>query len=309
MKIINHIEEVHPQYPNPVIAIGVFDGVHRGHQELIRRAVRRARAVKGTAVVLTFWPHPVQVLKPEIHLPLLTSLPHRLQLIEALGVDLCVIIPFTRAFSQLSPQQFIEKYLIKRFKPKDIFVGYDFRFGKNRTGDMKIFRAMGKDHGFHVTTIEAIKGQQSVISSTHIRELIATGQLRRAGQLLGRPVSLMGVVVRGDARGKTLGFPTANINPSFEVLPPSGVYVVNVKVGKIIYHGMANVGRRPSFHKGNGRINIEVHIFNFHKMIYGQSILIEFLRKIRDEKAFNSKEQLIEQLHKDEKKARHRFIR
>ncbi len=304
MNVIRDLGQNKIIFRNVVLAIGVFDGLHRGHQQLIKKVIARARKTRGTAMVMTFWPHPVHVLKPEIRLPLLVSLEHRLKLFENLGVDVCVVVPFTLQFSQLSPKEFIENYLVRKLKPVEVFVGYDFRFGHARSGGLDLFQQEGEEFGFKVNIFDAVKGGRHIISSTRIRELISCGDLHKASRLLGRSVSLMGTVCRGDARGKKLGFPTANINLTCEVIPPCGVYAVRVILSKKKFYGMANIGRRPSFHKEDGRINIEVHIFNFHQKIYGQEIIVEFFKKIRDERMFNSKDQLIEQLKRDEKKAR-----
>ena len=304
MKVIRDLAQGKINFRNVVLAIGVFDGLHRGHQQLIKKAIARARKIKGTSMVMTFWPHPVHVLRPEIRLPLLVSLEHRLRLMRDLGVDVCVVAPFTLQFSRLSPKEFIEEYLVEEIQPVEVFVGYDFRFGHARSGGLDLFQKEGEEYGFKVNILGAVKGEHHVISSTRIRELISCGDLNRAARLLGRLVSLMGTVCRGDARGKTLGFPTANIHLTCEVIPPCGVYAVQVVFGKRKLFGMANIGRRPSFQKEDGRINVEVHIFNFHQKIYGQEIIVEFFKKIRDERMFNSKDQLIEQLKRDEKKAR-----
>lgn len=304
MKVIRDLTQNKINFRNAVLAIGVFDGLHRGHQQLIKKVIARARKVKGTATVMTFWPHPVHVLKPEIRLPLLVSLEHRLRLLEDLGVDVCIVVPFTPQFSQLSPKEFIEKYLVRKIKPVEVFVGYDFRFGHDRSGGLDLFRTEGGEFGFKVNILQAVKGERHVISSTRIRELISRGDLSRASRLLGRTVSLMGTVCRGDARGKKLGFPTANINLSCEIIPPVGVYAVRVILGRKKFIGMANIGRRPTFHKEDGRINVEVHIFDFKRTIYGQEIIVEFFKRIRDERMFNSKDQLVAQLKRDEKKSR-----
>lgn len=304
MKVIDQLEKTQVRWRRPILAIGVFDGLHRGHQKLIQRIVRKAKAVGGTSLVMTFWPHPVHVLRPEVRLPLLVSLPHRLKLIELLGVDVCIVVNFTKSFSHLSPEKFVEQFLVKRIRPEEVFVGYDFRFGQNREGSFELFRQLGKKFGFRVKQLPAVKSREGVISSSRIRELISLGQLTQASRLLSRPVSVMGTVCRGDRRGKSLGFPTANLNPGSEVIPPCGVYVVRVFVGKRKFYGMANVGWRPSFKTEQHQINVEVHIFDFYKDIYHESILVEFLKKIRDEKIFNSRAQLIAQLKKDKATAR-----
>lgn len=300
MKIFYGIKSLPPgKFSNPVIAIGVFDGLHLGHQFLIRKAVKRARAIHGTAVVMTFDPHPVHVLRPENHLPLIISLGFRLKLIESFGVAVTVVIPFTKAFSRLSPRNFIQRYLIKPFAPKEIIVGDDFRFGQNREGTINFFKAAGKKFGFKIVGLKTKHNGGKKFSSTVVRDLIAVGEFKKAAAILGRPVALLGKVVVGDKRGKTLGFPTANMIPTGEILPPQGVYIVRVHYGGKTYRGMANVGVRPSFHKED-HLNVEVHIFNFRKKIYGEEIVVEFLQKIRNELYFPSREALISQLKKDE---------
>ena len=300
MKVISAVgpNDKH-RFKNAVVAIGVFDGVHRGHQKLITQAIRRAKSVKGQTVIMTFWPHPVHVLHPEVKLPLLVSLDYRLKLFTNFGVDVCVVVTFTKSFSRLSPNQFIERYLVSSLKPKEIFVGDDFRFGQNRSGTIDYFKAAGKQYGFKVHNVHPLKGGQEKISSTDIRDLIAQGQLDQAKKLLGRPVSIMGTVVKGDSRGKTLGFPTANLCPQDIVIPPLGVYAVRVLIDDQVYYGAANIGRRPSFKRKNQPINFEVHIFNFKANLYGRKIIVEFFKKIRDEKTFNSKEKLIQQIKID----------
>lgn len=303
MKVIRGIENVDQRYPRPVIAIGIFDGLHSGHQKLIRRAVLKARAIGGTPIVMTFHPHPVHVLRPENHLPLLVSLPFRLKLIEDLGAAVAIVARFTKKFSRLTPQQFIKNYLAKKLRPEFIIVGDDFRFGQGRSGTIEYFKEEGKKYGFRVLTLQTRRGLEKKVSSTLVRDLIAGGNLKKAERLLGRRVALMGRVERGDARGKTLGYPTANIAPSDEVLPPLGVYVARVFYKKRFYHGMANVGLRPSFDK-KGHVIVEVNIFDFDKEIYGQDIIVEFLQKIRNELYFPSREALMKQLQHDEHIAR-----
>ena len=309
MKIIYGIGGVKKPFKKAVLAIGVFDGLHRGHQILIQRAIREARKIQGEAVVMTFFPHPVNVLHPEINLPLIVSLKHRLKLLADLGVDACLVIHFTKSFSRLTPEQFIQRYLLNGIRPKEIFVGDDFRFGQNRTGTLDYFQEVGKHFGFKVNIVQSTRGGQKTASSTSIRQLISEGNLSRVGQLLGRRVSIMGTVTKGEARGQTLGYPTANIDPEGLVIPPLGVYAVYVMIGPKKFSGMANVGVRPSFKSHNNRVNVEVHIFNFHKNLYSREIVIEFIKKIRDEKFFNTKEKLIQQLEQDEHEIKSFFRR
>lgn len=290
------------KFKNAVLAIGVFDGVHLGHQALIKAAIRRARIIHGDPVVMTFMPHPVSVLRPEIRLAYINSLPYRIRLIQELGAG-CIVVPFTKQFSCLTPQEFIERCLVQYVQPKEIFVGDDFRFGRDRGGTLSGFQAAGQIHGFKVNVVRAVKGGRRKIGSSAIRRLISCGKLKAAGRLLGRNFAMMGRVVKGDGRGKRLGFPTANIHIGRELIPPLGVYAVKVRVGSRILNGMANVGRRPSFRGPHGDVNVETHLFGFKGTLYRKEIIVEFIQKIRNEKTFASTDQLTAQLHHDEQKA------
>lgn len=290
-------------FKRPVVVLGVFDGVHRGHQQLIRRAVVAAKRVRGTVVVFTFWPHPEHVLRPHIPLPLLVSLPHRLKLISQLGVDVCFVLPFTKKFSRLHPENFARKYLVDMVAPHRVVIGHDFRFGQDREGGLETFRQISRRYGFSIEALHAVKGNKRIISSTLIRSLISSGELRKASVLLGRAVSVMGTVKRGDGRGKELGFPTANIDHADELLPPQGVYAVRVLLGKRTLRGMANVGLRPSFVLRARQLTLEVHILNFRQNIYGKSVVVQFVKKIRDERTFSSSDAFIAQLFRDRQAA------
>jgi riboflavin kinase/FMN adenylyltransferase len=302
MKTIYGIGNLKRPFRNAALSIGVFDGVHLGHQALIKRTVRRARALKGDAVVMTFDPHPVQVLHPQQYVPLISTLEHRLSLIERLGVDACIVIRFTKQFARLSPEGFVKKYLMEYIRPREIFVGCDFLFGNHRRGDLNVFKECGQKYGFQLNVVHSIEQHEEKISSTQIRQSIHEGRLSQAAALLGRPFSVMGIVQKGQSRGTHLGFPTANVYPQNEILPPNGVYAVRVEAGSRIYDGMANVGTRPTFNSKDASVNIEVHLFRFRKDIVGQNIVIVFVRKIRDERSFESEEALTAQLREDQRK-------
>jgi len=309
MQVISDIGRIKGQLRNSVLAIGIFDGVHLGHRYLLKRALRRAKLLHRPSVVMTFFPHPAHVLRPKNNLPLLVSLKHRLDILGSLGVDFCLVIPFTKQFSSISPRHFINRYLKKNIRPREIFVGHDFRFGKNRAGDGEFLKKHCRDFQCKVSVIPARCSGRHVISSTVIRRLIAEGNLESASRLLGRFVSVRGNVVHGDRRGKNLGFPTANLNPIDVVLPPVGIYIVRVSVGGKIYRGVANLGRNPTFKKSK-KINIEAHLFDFNRNIYGNEIEVQFVKKIRNEKKFSSISSLIHQIEMDETKARlffHKF--
>jgi len=304
MKVIYGIGKVKKVFKNAVLAIGVFDGLHIGHQKLIKAAVKRAKSLKGPAIVMTFSPHPVQVLYPDNYLPFIISLPHRLKLIKRLDVMACIVVRFTKRFSQLAAQEFIKRYLIDHINPVEVFVGDDFRFGQNRSGTIEYFKEVGRRYGFKVNGISAVKEGRKKIGSSRIRRLIMEGKISLAKRFLGRNVSIMGKVVKGDGRGKKLSFPTANIHHKNAVIPPVGVYAVYAVIDNKCFKGMANIGRRPSFKKKINRINVEVHIFNFKRTLYSKEIIIEFVKKIRNERMFTSKEKFIAQLKRDEVKSK-----
>lgn len=308
MKVVYGISQWREKFPRPVVAIGVFDGLHHGHRLLIRKTIERARAINGTPVVMTFDPHPVRILHPDQRLPLIVSLGYRLRLLEDQGIAACLVARFTRRFANMEYMRFIEYYLRKKLRAVEVVVGEDFHFGRHRRGDADALLKAGKRYGFQVHKIPVLKihGHKK-ISSTRIREFIAQGDISRAQRLLDRPVAIMGRVVKGDHRGRKLGYPTANLDAAVTGFAPRGVYCTCVHIGGRVFAGMANIGSRPSFKK-NDLPNIEVHIFDFHQNIYGRLILVEFLKKIRNEKVFPSASALIKQLRKDEAQARAWFF-
>ncbi len=289
------------------VAIGIFDGVHRGHQLLIKSMVAQAKKLKARPMVVPFFPHPAHVLRPDVFLPYLMSLEHRLKIFDELGVEVVLIIRFNKRFAHINPRYFIEKILVGQLGVKSVFVGEDFRFGKDRSGDINLFKELSHTCGYRMHAVKALKQGSQVISSSRLRRLIPQGQLKEAKALLGRPVSVLGRVVRGASRGKSLGYPTANVHYTCDVLPPCGVYAVRVVWKEKSLYGMANLGRRPSFKEKGAKVHLEVHIFDFNRTLYGQEILVEFLHKIRDERHFTSKEALIRQIEKDEDVIRAQF--
>lgn len=304
MKIIYEIGQLKKPLTDSVVAVGVFDGVHKGHQKLIKKAVAAAKRFGSKSVVMTFSPHPVSVLHPKFELSLITSLGHKTKLIEALGVDVLIVIKFTKAFAFQSPEKFVKDYIADKLCPREIFVGDDFRFGSGRSGETGSFQAVASSYGIKVNVIKIVKNGDMKISSTDIRNLIKSGSLNKAKKLLGRHVSVEGRIVKGDARGRKLGFPTANIVPDKEVIPPLGVYAVIVTIDDKKYAGVTNVGLCPVFRKNAENVTIETFIFDFNKNIYGKVIQVAFVKKLRDEMYFKTQEALIEKMRKDESKAR-----
>jgi riboflavin kinase/FMN adenylyltransferase len=304
MKVYYGVGKIRRKFRRPILTIGVFDGVHLGHQYIINKIVRRANIIRGTSVVFTFYPHPYHVLKPREYLPLLISLEHRIKLFAELGVDVCIIQEFTEDFSKIEKINFIKNILFRRIKPFEIFVGEDFNFGKNKLGDTDLLQRLSRIYHYKVREISPRRIDRKKISSTFIRSLILRGNLKQATKFLGRPVSILGKIVKGSRRGKSLGFPTANIDCKHEVLPPKGVYAVKMFIEKNKFFGVANIGLRPSFkRKGRRQIILEAHIFNFYKRIYGKSIEVEFVKMIRKEKKFKNSSLLVRQILRDAEKS------
>ena len=301
MKVYYGVGKINQKFKRPILTIGIFDGVHLGHQSIIRRIVREARRIKGSSIVLTFYPHPYHVLKPSRYLPLLISLEHRLKLLEDLGVDICIVQSFTDKFSKIGKQAFIKNILINKIHPLEIFVGKDFNFGKDKSGGIDLLKKQAKVYGYKLRIIPSRSIGKKKISSTLIRSLIRKGDLKKSSGFLGRPVSILGKIVKGSRRGKILGFPTANIDYEHEVLPPGGVYAVRIILDRKNFSGVANIGLRPSFkrRKSQKKSVLEVHIFNFHKRIYGKKAEVVFVKKIRIEKKFKERKNLIRQINKD----------
>lgn len=308
MKVISLNGSFKPRLKKTCAAIGIFDGVHRGHQYLIKQMLTTARRLGAQPIVITFFPHPAHVLKPDLKLGYLTSLDSRFHLLSDLGVAACLVVRFNRSFAGIQPQKFIEDILVKKLGVRAVFVGDDFRFGKDRRGGIALFQRLGLKYGYEMHVVSGLKQGREIISSTRIRQLVGTGKLNEAARFLGRGVTVSGAVVKGSERGKSLGFPTANIEcGSSFVFPPQGVYVVKVLLGKKKYPAIANIGTRPSFGKQNFKLYLEVHILDFSKNIYGKHLEVEFLKKTRNEKRFPTPQALIRQIQKDEISARKYF--
>lgn len=298
MKVIYGINKIR-NFKKPVVALGVFDGVHLGHQRILKATVDTARRIKGTGMVVTFCPDPHR--EQSIY-----SLEHRLRLIGAIGIDACIVIRFDKAFSKISAEDFIKNIIVKKIGAGDIYVGRNFRFGRKGKGDFKSLIKLSSFYNFKVRVFDIIKINNRVISSTYIRRLITGGKLKEAARLLSRPVSILGTVIKGASLASKLGFPTANIDPHHEVLPPSGIYAVTIIFNNKKFKGTCYIGSKPTFSLGKQK-HIEVYIFNFKKNIYGKYLEIQFIRKIRDDRKFNSAESLATQIKKDIAKSRKVF--
>ncbi len=307
MKVLIKIPERALRGGAVVAAIGIFDGVHRGHRAILRQAVRRAKKIGGVPVAVTFYPHPTVVLAPQAVPPMLLSLDQRLCAFQTCGIRAAVVVPFTRSFSKWTAEEFARRFLTGRLRVKEVVVGHDFGFGAGRSGTVETLRLLGARFGFQVRVVTPIRLEGMRISSRSIREMVRSGRLARAARFLGRPVSLTGRVVRGDGRGRVLGFPTANIQTASGVLPPVGVYAVRGRVGKgPLLKGMANLGYRPTFRRRvkSEKPVLEVHFFGFKKRLIGRDLELEFVGKLRPERKFASAELLKVQLKRDAARAR-----
>lgn len=281
-----------------VITIGSFDGLHLGHKVLFEETKNLARLLNVKPAIVSFDPHPRIILFPESNLKLLTTLEEKLYLLSKSGIENLILIPFTKTLSELSHDLFVQEYIVDKLNVKGLIVGFNFRFGKNRKGDINYLNKAAQKYNFIVKAIPPVVLNGVIISSSAIRKLIEMGQIEEANELLGRPYFIMGKVVKGKGRGKDLGFPTANIEVSpLKLLPPAGVYAVWVTLNEEKLKGALNIGKRPTFEEKE--ITIEVHIFNFDKNIYGETLKIELIKRIREEKKFSSIEALKNQIRKD----------
>lgn len=300
MKIYRDLKSFHAT--KPVLTIGTFDGVHLGHRKIIDALCQRAKAIGGESVIFTFDPHPRKVVAPnESNLRLVTTLQEKIALLEQSGIDHLIVYPFTKEFSQLTYEEFVEKVLVNQIHTHYLVVGYDHKFGKNRQGDFEFLKECALRFGFHIEKMDVLLMNEANISSTKIREAIQHGDFETANAYLGYRFQLHGTVVEGQQLGRKLNYPTANVEASDpdKIIPGYGVYAVKVIVGGQQYSGMLNIGNRPTVNHNADNRSIEVNIFDFNEDIYGQPIELTFYKKLRDEQKFSSLEALKEQLAKD----------
>lgn len=305
MRVIKGISNIAKKFKDPAVALGVFDGMHLGHQRIIKRLICKAKALGSVSVVITFDPHPLKSFYENNVAPLITSLDHRIALIESLGADVCLVLNFDQRFARISAEEFIRHFLVRSIGVRHIVVGEGFRFGQKKQGTLSLLRRLGKEDGFSVEAVKPVRVNSCIISSSRIRMLIQKGKVKQANELLGRNFSIHGKVTKGCARGRLLGYPTANIQPEQEIVPAYGVYAAQVKLKNKTMPGILNVGCRPTFyHLRKFSPVIEVHIFNFRNTIYNQKLEVFFLARIRAERKFTSREALLRQIKKDEIKAK-----
>jgi riboflavin kinase / FMN adenylyltransferase len=300
MKIIKDLAEI-TRDEKSVITLGTFDGLHLGHQQIVNEVIEKSIQISGRNFLLTFEPHPRKVIPGRNDVKLLSTLEEKIEILEKLGLENLFVINFTTEFSKQSPEDFVKKYLIEGIGLKEIVIGYDHHFGKERDGNFELLQKMGKKFNFSVTLIPEFSIEDETISSTKIRNALLAGDVVKAGKMLGRFYSFKGVIVRGDGRGRKLGFPTANISvdDKDKLIPAKGIYAAECIVENEKHFGLLSLGSRPTFHK-DGEIIPEFYIFDFDKDIYDQMMQVNLVEKIRDEEKFNSVEELIIRMKKDE---------
>ncbi len=302
MEIIRSLEEIKSPLDKSVATIGNFDGVHLGHREIFRALVKKASEINGASVVITFVPHPLKVLRPEQAPRLLNTYAEKERLIRASCVDYLVELPFDDSMAEMSPRDFVNNILVGKLGVRHLIIGYDYAFGKDRSGDADFLTRAGEEKGFDVEVLGPILRGEEIYSSTLARRMLAAGDVVAVVEPLGRNFTLEGRVVRGANRGAKLGFPTANLISEKEILPRPGVYAVKVKYNDIMYDGVMNIGFNPTF--GVERISLEVHILDFNEDIYDKTIRVYFVDRLRDEQVFKSAQELADRIAADIEQAR-----
>ncbi len=291
---------------NPVVTIGNFDGVHWAHQAIFKKVIERAKDLNGTSVVITFEPHPIKVMSPDKARPLITLLEQKGELVINQGIDIFLLIKFTREFAAIPARDFVKDILVDKLGIKEVVVGYDYAFGHRREGNIKLLKEMGQQFNFEVHQVGPVYVGNSLVSSTSIRNLIMDGRVSEAKRLLGRNYQIRGEVIRGrDRGGPLLGYPTANLRLVDELIPKEGVYIVTVDIDGKIYQGLTNIGYNPTFK--DKTLSVETHIFYLSADILKKKIKINFLSRLRDEITFASVKELSKQISRDIKQAREFF--
>ena len=297
MHIARFPDSPHPDWQRPVVALGNFDGLHRGHQQLIDDVRRRAKERAGTSVAMIFDPHPPRVLRPDKAPPLLMTLDQKLEAFERAGLDAVAVVHFTKELSRWEPEYFVETVIIDWLEASEVWVGANFLFGRDRSGTFTLLRALGEDRGFLCETIEPVRYKDFVVSSTRIRHLIAEGRVDEAGALLGHHYFIDGEVVHGDGRGRDLGFPTANLRTANELVPANGIYATMVRLGGEWHRSVTSIGVRPTI--GDGQFTVETFLLDGSYDLYGHRLRLAFVKYLRPEVKFDGLEALKAQMAKD----------
>ncbi len=305
MKIFHGIENANILKPT-VLTLGVFDGLHLGHQRIMQHVVERAKAVGAHATAITFDPHPRAVLHPDSAPPLLQTLDQRLANFELLGIEQAIVVKFDREFASQPAEDFLTNIIRDRLHAREVYLGKGFAFGKDRGGNIELLREKSKELGFVADEVDEVQIRRQRISSSAIRKLLATGRINLARRMLGRPYGVEGVIIRGNRRGHTIGFPTANLKPHNRVIPRYGVYATATLIDGTWRKSITNIGVRPTF-ENDAEPSIESYIFDFDSELYGDVLRVRFLHRIRDERKFAGLDELKAQIEKDTRRARNYF--
>lgn len=303
MEVIRNIGKINKDL-NSIVTVGVFDGVHIAHHEILKRMQEEKRKTGARAIVVTFDPHPQEILRPEENFKILTTIDERIELIKEYEPDIVFVINFTPEFSNITAEEFCKEIMLGRIGLRKVIVGYNHAFGKNREGDPKKLKEFGQKYKFEVEVFDRFIVENTPVSSSKIRTILNNGDVKLASKLLGRYYFINGIVVKGSGRGKKLGIPTANIEPNSrrKLIPKNGVYVVRVTLDRKNYYGVMNIGYRPTFELDSDRV-MEVNIFDFDEKIYFKHIKVEFIERLRDEIKFSSQTELVKQIEVDKEKA------
>ncbi len=298
----------HPMhFPNPVLTIGNYDGVHIGHRTIIEITKGKALEIGGTPMLMTFYPHPLHVLRPDKELPWITPVEEKKRLIEEAGIEALFIIPFTEEFSHVTPEAYVRDILIGKLGIKGLVVGYDFKFGKGGRGDIEGMKKYSEAYGFFLEVVSPVTIGGEKVGSNKIRKLLQNGEIEKANQLLGRAYMISGSVVHGEGRGRAFGYPTINLETDYDLIPPNGVYVTEVALGERRFCGATNIGYNPTF--GGQQRTIETFILDYDGDLYGSTVRLFFHARLRDEVRFESVDKLRDQIEKDVSAARDYFSR
>ncbi|HEY1913692.1 MAG TPA: bifunctional riboflavin kinase/FAD synthetase [Vicinamibacterales bacterium] len=309
MDVIHFPEDVRPaRWGQPVLALGNFDGLHRGHRKILDRVQRVASERNATSVVMTFDPHPPRVVRPDKAPALLMTKAQKIDALAAAGVQGTAIVRFTPELSHWDPEMFVRTVLVDWLHIAEVWVGANFLFGHDRAGNFSLLRTLGARYGFKAEKIDPVRYKDFVVSSTRIRRLVGEGRVDEAGALLGHEYYMDGTVTQGARRGRTIGFPTANLCSENELLPPLGVYATTMQIGEVVHPSITNIGTRPTV-DDSGRVVIETHVFDFDRDLYGQAVRVGFVQRLRDERRFESLEALRTQIDADSQRARVLFSR
>jgi riboflavin kinase/FMN adenylyltransferase len=308
MDVIHFPDDQRPaRWTQPVLALGNFDGVHRGHRKILDR-VRRVAGERGaTSVVMTFDPHPPRVVRPDKAPPLLMTKTQRLEALHRAGIACVAVVRFTHELSEWDPETFVRTVLADWLRVSEVWVGANFLFGHARSGNFSLLRTLGQRHGFRADKIDPVRYKDFVVSSTRIRRLVAEARMDEAGALLGHPYYVDGTIVEGQKRGKTIGFPTANMVTDNELIPPHGVYATTMTIDGVVHAGLTNIGVRPTFNETD--TTIETHLLRYSGDLYGHHVRLSFVQRLRDERRFDSVDALRAQIEADERRANHLFSR